>query len=183
MKNEGKAQTTIDTISKNLKIIAKNADLNNPDAVTNFIANHQCSNTFKHLLTVAYSKYAAFHVIQWQPPHFRPEEHAIKVPTKEKIQMIIANSGKRMAIKLMLSAEGLRPIEVCNLKAKDIDTQQRLAYPTTAKHGSPRTLKIPPNLATALQEHIIRTTSNQTTNYSTSRHALTAKNTAKPETN
>jgi integrase len=156
MKNKGNAQTTIDTVNKNLKLIAKHTNINDPNAVLDFIVNHQCSNTYKHLLTEAYSKYAQYNKIQWQPPHFRPEEHAIKVPTNEKIQMIIANSGKRMAIKLMISAEGLRPIEVCNLKVKDIDIEQRLMYPTTAKHGSPRTLKIKPNLATAIQEHIIR---------------------------
>jgi integrase len=71
--------------------------------------------------------------------------------------MIIANSGKTMSAKLQLSLEtGLRPIELCNLKVKDIDPEQRLVYPTTAKHGSPRVLKISNTLTTLLQEHIIR---------------------------
>jgi integrase len=71
--------------------------------------------------------------------------------------MIIANSGKTMSTKLQLSLEtGLRPIELCNLKVKDIDLEQKLIYPTTAKHGSPRVLKISNTLTTLLQEHIIR---------------------------
>jgi integrase len=157
MKNEGKAQTTIEGISKRLRIIAKHANINKPDEVTTFIVNHKCSNSFKHLLTTAYTKYGKFNKIEWQPPHFKPEQHSIKVPTHEKIQMIIANAGKRMALKLSLSLEtGMRPVELCNLKAKDIDIQQRLVYPTTAKNGSARTLKISQNLATTLQEHIIR---------------------------
>jgi len=71
--------------------------------------------------------------------------------------MIIAESGKTLATKLTLSKEtGLRPIEVHLLKVKDIDFDQRLVYPTTAKNGSPRTLKISDNLASLLQTHIVR---------------------------
>jgi integrase len=70
--------------------------------------------------------------------------------------MLIANSGKSMSIKLQLSLEtGLRPVELMHLKVKDIDLTQRLVYPTTAKHGSSRTLKISQQLATKIQEHII----------------------------
>jgi integrase len=76
--------------------------------------------------------------------------------------MIIAKAGKTMATKLQLSLEtGLRPIELQNLKVKDIDTSQRLIYPTTAKNGNPRTLKISNTLTTLLQEHIIRNKLNQ----------------------
>ena len=51
---------------------------------------------------------------------------------------------------------GLRPIEVCNLKVKDLDLEQKLIYPTTAKHGSARTLKISNKLQNILQNHINR---------------------------
>jgi integrase len=50
----------------------------------------------------------------------------------------------------------MRPVEVCTLKVKDIDLQQKLAYPTTAKHGNPRVLKISQTLATTLQAHITK---------------------------
>lgn len=49
---------------------------------------------------------------------------------------------------------GLRPIELMNLKAKDIDLDHRLLYPTTAKNGSSKILKISTNLKEVLQEHI-----------------------------
>ena len=71
--------------------------------------------------------------------------------------MIIAESGKTLATKLTLSKEtGLRPVEVSDLKVKDVDIEQKLVYPTTAKHGAPRTLKISNNLASLIQAHIIR---------------------------
>ena len=49
---------------------------------------------------------------------------------------------------------GLRPIELCNLKVKGLDLEQRLVYPNTAKHGNARTLKISTKLTNMIQEHI-----------------------------
>ena len=69
--------------------------------------------------------------------------------------MLIANSGKIMTAKLTLSKEtGLRPVEVCNLKVKDIDLEQKIVYPTTAKHGASRALKISNSLQAILRTHI-----------------------------
>jgi integrase len=69
--------------------------------------------------------------------------------------MLIANSGNVMSIKLTLSKEtGLRPIELCNLKVKDIDLEQRIVYPTTAKHGSSRALKISTSLTEMLRTYL-----------------------------
>ncbi len=60
-----------------------------------------------------------------------------------------------MTIKLTLSKEtGLRPVEVCNLKVKDIDLEQKIVYPTTAKHGASRALKISNSLTEMLRTHI-----------------------------
>jgi integrase len=71
--------------------------------------------------------------------------------------MLIANSGWIQSIKLRISMEtGLRPIELCNLKTKDIDLEQKLIYPTTAKHGSARKLKISEKLKNTLQNHIAK---------------------------
>jgi len=156
LKNDGQAETTIQSHAKRLKRIAKFADINNPETVKQYIANLDCTNTYKMILTKTYAKYCNFNQIQWNPPKYKPDERAIQVPTKEKLEMIIANSGKKMATKLSLSMEGLRPVEVCNLKPKDIDHEQRLITPTTAKHGAARTLKIPQTLNAMLQEHIIR---------------------------
>jgi integrase len=62
-----------------------------------------------------------------------------------------------MATKLIISKEcELRPIEIFNLKVKDIDLEQKILYPTTAKHGAPRKLKISQRLKQALEEHITK---------------------------
>jgi integrase len=104
-----------------------------------------------------YGRYLNYQKIPYTRPHYDRTAKQIKIPTEEKIKMIIAESGKTLAIKLTLSLEtGIRPVELCNLKVKDIDLEQRLVYPTTAKHGAPRTLKISNNLTTRIQTHIIQ---------------------------
>jgi integrase len=79
----------------------------------------------------------------------------VKLPTSQKLENLIAYASKNLATKLLLSKEtGLRSIELCNIKVKDIDINQRIVYPTTAKHGSPRALKISPRLQEMLIQQI-----------------------------
>jgi len=54
----------------------------------------------------------------------------------------------------MSKETGMRPCEICALKVKDVDLEQRLVYPTTAKHGASRRLKISTNLKELLVSHI-----------------------------
>ena len=105
-----------------------------------------------------YSKYCKYKKIPYTKPKFKlSRSKPIRIPTEERINMIIAESGKTLATKLTLSKEtGLRPIEVHLLKVKDIDFDRRLVYPTTAKNGNPRTVKISDNLASLLRTHIVR---------------------------
>jgi len=56
---------------------------------------------------------------------------------------------------------GLRPIEIHNLKVKDIDLEQKLIYPTTAKHGAPRP---PLKISNQLKEMLTPYTTNKTQN-------------------
>lgn len=57
-------------------------------------------------------------------PQYEQSSQLIKVPTKEKVQMLIANAGATLATKMTLSMEtGLRPVELCRLKLKDVDLE------------------------------------------------------------
>jgi integrase len=88
-------------------------------------------------------------------PFYDPEAQNIKLPTKEKPNMLIANASRPLALKLSISMEtGLRPVELCRLKAKDIDAEHKVVNPITAKHGAPRTLKTSENLIQRIQEHV-----------------------------
>ena len=157
MKNNNKSDYTLRATSKGLNQLSKHADLHDPEQVKTYIAQLNVSDGTKKNLCIIYNSFCKQYNIKWQMPKYNPEPKHIKIPTSEKLQMIISASGKTLATKLTISKEtGLRPIELCNLKVKDIDLDQRLITPTTAKNGSPRTLPIPQSLQRQLQDHIIR---------------------------
>jgi len=77
-------------------------------------------------MCTAYNRYCKYYKIEWEKPRYQPEQRNIKIPTKEKLKMLIADSGKSLAVKLKISMEtGLRPIELCNLRVKDVDLDHR----------------------------------------------------------
>ena len=154
---KGKGKDTIRIHKWTLEYLAKNADIDNPDEVNRFIGSLKRTGNYKNKLTHVYATYLRFYGIEIKRPYYAREAKPIKIPTQEKLQMFIANAGKTMSMKLKMSLEtGVRPTELHALKVKDVDVEQRLVYPTTAKHGAPRTLKISPSLATLLTEHIAR---------------------------
>jgi integrase len=158
MKNDNKADSTIRNYDKLLSFLNKHTDLNDPEEVKRFVATYTTGNAYKRNLIIAYALYCKYYKIKWEKPKYRQEARQIRIPTREKLQTFISNAGMTLSIKLQISMEtGLRPIELQNLKAKDIDLQQRIIYPTTAKYGASRSLRISPNLTERLNEYITRT--------------------------
>ena len=155
MKNNGKAECTIKDVDKSLFYLSKHADLNQPEQIKQYIANLQAGNGYKHNLCLAYDKYCDYYQIQWESPIYKRQSRAIRIPSKAQIEMLTASAGKILSIKLSISKEtGLRLVELCNLKVKDIDIEQRILYPTTAKNGAPRRLKISNSLQATVENHI-----------------------------
>jgi integrase len=155
MKLANKSDYTINFTRKALNTISDHADLNKPDEVRMFIAMLKTTDGYKRNLCIAYNKYAKFYNIAWNMPNYRPEAKNIALPTKEKIQMLIASAGKLLGMKLQLSMEtGLRPVELARLKVKDVDLDHKTVNPTTAKKGNARTLPLSETLTVKLGEHI-----------------------------
>ena len=155
MKNNARSDYTIENTSKSLKYLDKHADLTQPEQVKQFIASIQTSTSYKRTLAIAYNKYTLYYKLQWEIPRYKQQAKSIKIPTEEKLNMLIAHARRTMALKLTISKEtGLRPIELCNLKVRDVCTERKLIYPTTAKHGKARALKISDTLQNMLQTHI-----------------------------
>jgi len=155
MKNNAKSDYSIKFVDKSLTYLSKHADLDKPDQIKQFVARLQTSNGYKKNICWAYNKYCKYYKIEWQPPLYRQEPKTVRIPTKAQIEMLCASAGRINSIKLTISKEtGLRPIELCNLKVKDIDIEQRTIYPTTAKHGAPRKLKISNSLQATLEGYI-----------------------------
>lgn len=140
-----------------LKHLSRNADLFNTDQVDEYIKDKAgATGNYKRRLTQVYAKFLHFCRIPYERPRINVDAKLPRIPTGEQLKMLIANTGKVLSIKLQLSLEtGLRPIELQRLKAKDFDVDNRIIYPSTAKHGSARALKIPPSLTTRIQNHIL----------------------------
>ena len=122
--------------------LAKHSDLNNPEAIKEFIAFGNWCDGGKKNLAFAYDKYVKFYNLHWIRPVYKPEAKLPRIPLEKHIDMIIANSPLKLATAISISKDtGLRPIEAMNLRLKEIDLENRIVYPTTAKNGIPRTLK------------------------------------------
>jgi integrase len=155
MKKDNKSDYTISFTRKALNFLAKHASLDEPEGVKLVVAELKASDGYKRNLCIAYNKYAKFYGIEWTMPKYREPPKNIALPTREKIQMLIADAGKLLGMKLTLSMEtGLRPVELCRLKVKDLDLEHKTVNPTTAKRGNSRPLS--ESLKQKLQEHIIQ---------------------------
>jgi len=165
MKNNGKADVTIKYVGKMLERLQRNADLDKPEQVKQFIANLKVTGGYKNNLIYAYDLFCNTYKIEWEKPKYTRDSKLIRIPTTEQINMLIANSSRKMTVKLTLSKEtGLRPVELCYLKVKDIDLTHKTVYPTTAKNGAPRALEISNSLTQMLRNYIFRYDLNPTDN-------------------
>jgi integrase len=155
MKKNAYANSTIEATAKRLKHLSKYCNLDNPENVKVFIANKQCSNGFKESLIEAYALYCKANNISWNKPFYERYDRQPKIPNEEKLNMIIANSSKRLALILSIIKDlGLRPIEVTWLKVKDIDLDSGMVTVTSAKYCVGRTLKLKSNTLAMLKTYI-----------------------------
>ena len=155
MKNSGKADCSIKTTEKFLHQLNDHVDLYNPEAVKNWIANHQVTTATKRNLVLAYSKFCKVTDIPFEKPIYKDNHRPRRIPTKQKIEKLISSASTNLSIKIQLSMEtGLRPVELCNLTVRDFDADTRTILPSTAKYGASRTLRISVSLTARLTKWI-----------------------------
>jgi hypothetical protein len=103
MKNNARSEYSIKTVDKALTLIGKHADLSEPEQVKQFIASKNASDGYKKSLSIAYNKYCQYYRIEWQMPLYKPEAKTIKIPTTQKLEMLIAYARRTMSTKLSIS--------------------------------------------------------------------------------
>ena len=146
MKKRGLKEQTIKNNGKLLKFLGKHVDLSKPDNVKGFIAELDKNDSYKRNLVLAYENYAKVRGIVWTKPRYFASSRLPQIPSEEKINMIIANSPKKLALALSISRDtGMRPVEVMALRMCDVELESGLAHPYTAKHGAGRVLKLRTN--------------------------------------
>jgi len=162
MKKNGYADTTIEATGKRLRHLQKNCNLKNPEEVKGFIANKKCSNGFKETLIETYDILMKSINQQWQKPFYARYDKLPKIPTEEKLNMLISNARTRMALFLSMSKDlGTRPIELTWLKVKDINLENGIVNITSAKHCVGRALKLKTNTLEMLKKYITKKHMNQ----------------------
>jgi len=156
MKKEAYAESTINAVRKRLLYLAKNCLLDQPEVVKGFVAKKECSNAFKETLVEAYDLYCRANSIAWSKPFYDRYDKLPKIPSEEKLNMIIARSSKTFALILsMMKDLGTRPIELTWLKVKDIDLEKGVVTITSAKHCVGRTLKLKAQTLVMLNAYVL----------------------------
>jgi hypothetical protein len=155
MKRNAYADTTIAATGKRLRHLEANTDLTQPEKVKTYIANKECSSGFKETLIETYDLLMKSLSQKWEKPFYQRDEKQPKIPTEEKINMLISKAQPTMALFLSMSRDlGTRPIELTWLKVKDLDLEKGNVSITSAKHCVGRTIKLKSNTLGMLRTHI-----------------------------
>jgi integrase len=155
MKKQAYEDTTIKATAKRLKHLQKNCHLADPESVKLFVANKKCSNGFKETMIETYDIFMRSISQQWQKPFYARYDKLPKIPTEEKINMLISQATPRMALILSMSKDmGTRPVELTWLKVADINLQNGIVSITGAKHTVGRNGKLKPRTLEMLKQYI-----------------------------
>jgi hypothetical protein len=94
--------------------LSKHADLAEPPKVLKYIQTLNRKDTYKSSLACTYKRYCLYmNIYCGVLPKFSKTTQEVKVPTHERIEMIISASGKVLSLKLELSMKtGLGPAEL-----------------------------------------------------------------------
>jgi integrase len=146
LRERGFSEAYLATMMRALLEISDRADLHNADEVLMYIARKKVKDSFKANLVDFYRHYAVFYGISFAKVRYRRDHRVPRVPSEEKIDMLIAHASKKYALIYTIIKEcGLRPVEVASLTLNDVDLEKNLLSIVTAKHGSPRVLKLKEN--------------------------------------
>jgi integrase len=147
----------VKTFGNRLRRISRETDLFDPLATERYVLSQNWSNTYKNHILDAYEKFTKANQIEWsRTKRLREEEYPVKVPTEERINLIISSCTKTYALIYRISKYGLRPDEIGKITLRDLDLDRGELTVRTSKMGAGRTLKLKQDLVDLLREHIAR---------------------------
>jgi integrase len=157
LRSLGKTESTLRFVSDRLKYLSRFVDLDDPESVNIFIANKKCSEAYKETFVKAYSYYAKFNNIPYVKPSFHVERKLPKIPTREQIEKIIANSSRKYAtiFKILLET-GIMPYELSRVKLEDIDIEKGVITVRGFKGHTSRIFKLKDETVAMLKEYLKR---------------------------
>jgi integrase len=157
MKKNAYAESTITATAKRLRSLQRNTDLTDPEKVKAYIAEKDCSNSFKETLIETYDFAMKSLNKEWDKPFYERYDKLPRIPTQERINMLIAKAKPRMSLILSMMRDlGTRPIELTWLKLQDIDLEKGNVNITGAKHTVGRAGKLRPNTLEMLRTYVTK---------------------------
>lgn len=155
LKKRGRAEATIKNIGKALHALEKHCNLDNPETVRTWIATADKSDGYKRNLCSSYDHYTRQHGLTWTKPKYRESAKMPKIPQENKIELIMANSPLKLRTAIAISKDtGLRPVELMRITLRNLNITNGAIYPETAKHGSPRVLKLKNSTINLLNKYL-----------------------------
>jgi len=104
---------------------------------------------------MAYEHYVKLYGLTWTKPKYHENAKMPKIPQENKIELIMANASPKLRTAIAISKDtGLRPVELMRITLRNIDLANGAIYPETAKHGSPRVLKLKNSTLNMLNKYL-----------------------------
>jgi integrase len=104
---------------------------------------------------MAYEHYVKTYGLTWTKPKYHENAKMPKIPQEAKINLIMSNAPLKLRTAIAISKDtGLRPVELTRLTFRNLDLQNGAVYPETAKHGSPRVLKLKNSTLNILNKYL-----------------------------
>ena len=143
--------------AKHLRGLGRKTDLNDPLETESYILDLKCTNKYKNNLLTAYWHFCKANQITWQKPKsLKTAIFPVKIPTEERINVIIACATPKYALVYNLSKYGLRPDEVSKITLRDLDLERGEVNVRTSKLGLERTLHLKNEVRDLIRDHINR---------------------------
>jgi integrase len=156
-KSLGKSENTVKSISFSLKQLNKHTNLNNPEEVKNYIANHNVANGTKIKLCFSYDWYCKTNNIKWEKPKYRWERKIPLIPTTANIDKIISASTEKYAsIFTILKETGIEGQELHTTDRQHIDTERGIINVQGCKGHNSRSIKLKQKTADMLRKYMLR---------------------------
>ncbi|MEJ2281261.1 MAG: tyrosine-type recombinase/integrase [Candidatus Bathyarchaeota archaeon] len=168
LKKMGRSDSTIKTYLDYLQIIARNANLLNPEEIQLVIANQLKSRNTKCLVCYAYDSFLKFLGIPWEKPQYKLEHKRVFIPTDNEINLAI-NCGRKTSylFTLFIYETGARVNEAERLEWTDLDHERNKVTIKASKNGNSRVL----TLSKYLMQQLLSLTRKEKTVF----HKLTKK--------
>ena len=151
----GYSDSYLTTMVRALKCIAKHVNLDNPNEVLDYIARKKVMDSYKANLCDFYKHYADYYGIPFTKPKYRRDHKLPYIPTREELNIIISHASKKYALIYSIMMDtGIRPVEASNIRLRDIDLEKGTINIYSAKHGSPRMVKVSSRTLAMLKEYV-----------------------------